>query len=504
MPLAQAWSVALSGMDGRMVEIEADIGGGTPKTVIVGLPDAALNEAKDRVHAAVRNSGEEWPKRQITIGLSPAAVRKAGSSYDLALACVVLAAAGTVPDEPVRTTVMIGELALDGRVRDVCGILPCLLAARRAGVKRAIVPSTAMAEAALVTGMDVLGANELRHVVRWLRGDDDALMTPGSPDIVTREKFPDLEDVVGQPEARWALEVAAAGGHHLLLVGPPGTGKTMLARRLPALLPPLTYEQSLEVTAVHSVAGLLRPEAPLVMTPPFFAPHHSTSIPALVGGGVGLAKPGGISRAHCGVVFLDEACEFAADRLESLRTAMEEGEIRLARRDGVVRYPARFQLILATNPCPCAPPRDTECTCPPNTRRRYFARLSGPFMDRVDLRVRMRPLTRLSSVNGSKPERTEQVRARVWQARERARQRWCEYGWATNAEVPGPSLWREFALPSKATNLLDRGLDAGAITGRGADRCLRVAWTLADLEGADEPDANHVAAALEFRDRRAA
>ncbi|HVV13722.1 YifB family Mg chelatase-like AAA ATPase [Amycolatopsis sp.] len=503
MPMGNAWSVALIGIDGSLVEVEADLGGGMPGMKLVGLPDAGLREAKDRVRSAVRNSGQAWPGEKLTLGLSPANLPKLGSGYDLAIAVAVLIAAERVPSARLMGTVLFGELSLDGRIREVRGLLPGLLAARKAGMKRAIVPAQSLFEAALVDGLDVFGAARLPDVIAWLNGEN-VLAEAEPPAPGPPVEVPDLADVIGQPEARWAIEVAAAGGHHLLLTGPPGVGKTMLAKRLPGLLPMLSAEESLEVTAVRSVHGSLSRASPLVKVPPFVAPHHSASVAALIGGGSGMAVPGLISQAHRGILLLDEACEFSTSALESLRTALEEGEVRIARSKGSVCYPARFQLVLATNPCPCAPPRESDCTCTPWARRRYLARLSGPLLDRVDIRVKMRPITAMTTHEHNAPEPTDVVRKRVLAARERAAARWSERGWRTNAEVPGPALRREFALPRKTTALVDRSLERGFLTARGADRCLRIAWTLADLATAPRPDSDHVAAALEFRDRGAA
>lgn len=506
MSLARAWSAALVGVEGHLVEVEADLASGLPGVVLVGLPDASLHEARDRVRAAVVNSGLTWPAHRITVGLSPAALPKSGSSFDLAIAAAVLAAATVVPADAVERRVLFGELGLDGRVRPVRGVLPAVLAAARGGRERVVVPAGNASEAALVPGVAVEAVESLSDLLSVLRGECPLELPRLPSPAVAVDDGPDLADVVGQAEARLALEVAAAGGHHLLLTGPPGAGKTLLAERLPGLLPALDDDTALEVTAVHSILGLLPPDMPLVRRPPFRAPHHSATLVALVGGGARVLRPGAVSAAHGGVLFLDEAPEFAPGVLDALRQPLESGVVEVARASGSARFPARVQLVLAANPCPCAPARDVDCSCASAVRRRYQSRLSGALLDRVDLRRVVQPLSRADLLApGGGGEASATVRARVAAARAAAADRWAGRPWRLNAGAPGSVLRRELRLPAAATASASRALETGLLSARGYDRVLRVAWTLADLGGRTSPTAADVDVALGLRGvRRAA
>lgn len=504
MSTATAHAVTLTGVHGQMVRVEIDASPGVPGMAVVGLPDTAVREARDRVRAAIGNSGAAWKACKVTISLSPASVRKRGSGFDLALACGCLAAFGSLPPEALDQWVLLAELGLDGVARPVRGMLPMALAAVSAGHGRLLVAEGNGGEAALVPGAEVAVVADLREAVGLLRGDAAPRWAEGlCPDVVPDEG-PDLGDVNGQSTPRLAVEVAAAGGHHLLLHGAPGAGKSLLAERLPGLLPPLTEHQVLEVTAIHSVAGTLGAEAPLVVRPPFQAPHHTATAAALVGGGAGVARPGAVSLAHRGVLFLDETPEFARSVLDTLRQPMERGEVELARGDATVTYPSRFQLVMAANPCPCgrgggATARALECACTPDQRRRYGARLSGPLLDRVDLQVPVLPVTRAELVDGRGGESSRAVRERVLQARERAARRLSGTPWTINAEVPGPVLRSTFRVAPEAMAVVLDEVGRGRLSGRGVDRVLRVAWTLADLSGVGQPGPAEVGGAVALR-----
>jgi len=513
MALAKTKSVALVGVDGFVVDVEAAITSGVPGLHLVGLPDTALSEARDRVRAAIYNSGESWPNRHVTISLFPASLPKKGSSFDLAIAIALLAAAEAVSPAACAGLVMLGELGLDGRVRAVPGVLPAVLAAVHAGCRTVVVPRANAPEADLVPEIRVIPANSLRGLMCYLRdepppvGDeeDEGVSSGPPPDGLTaqlraRRADLDLADVRGQADARHALEVSAAGGHHLCFSGPPGCGKTMLAERLPTLLPPLEREAALEVTAIHSVAGTLPPGRPLINDAPFYAPHHTATTAAMVGGGIGRdIQPGAASLAHHGVLFLDEAPEFQSGVLDALRQPLENGEVMISRSGASTRFPARFTLVLAANPCPCAAAKAVDCRCAPSVRHRYLSRITGPLLDRIDLKLELQPASPAElRYDLEFAESSEVVAERVLLARERAAKRLAATPWRTNAEIPGPELRRRFTPPQESMGPVDNALRLGTLSARGLDRVLRVAWTCADLGSRDEPSVEDVGLALDL------
>ncbi|NUP02371.1 MAG: YifB family Mg chelatase-like AAA ATPase [Nonomuraea sp.] len=505
MAVARTRSVALVGVTGRSVEVEADVGNGLAGIHLIGLPDTALSEARDRVRSAVVNSSYPWPDARITVSLFPASLPKRGSQFDLAIAVAILGAAGVVPAERIAEPFFLGELGLDGRIRAVRGVLPSILGAAAQGEATVIVPSANSGEACLVPDVKVVPMAHLRQLVEWLRKGD----APPEPEITERVEEPspatrpavDLADVVGQPVARRALEVCAAGGHNLWMLGPPGTGKTLLAERLPTLLPDLELDHALEVTAIHSVAGLLPPDSPMINRPPFVSPHHTATAAAIIGGGSTVVRPGAVSLAHRGLLFMDEAPEFPRHVLDSLRQPLESGRVTVSRSAASVTFPARFMLVLAANPCPCAQADDQSetCRCSSTTRRRYLGRLSGPLLDRIDMKVTVARSSRRELLADRQfVESSKTVAERVLMARERAAKRLADTPWRTNAEIPSSVLHADYRPSAAAMKPMTSCLDSGALTARGLDRTLRVAWTLSDLAGKDRPEEDETTAALSF------
>jgi magnesium chelatase family protein len=511
---ATARTIALSGATGHLIDVQVDISQGMVATTLVGRPDASINEARDRCRAALTNSDFTWPStRRVTILLSPADLPKSGPHFDLGIAVAMLAAAGDVPRAALENLVFAGELTLDGRLRAVPGVLPMTMAARARGMTCMVVPEPQAQEAASVPGMAVIGARSLRQVVAHLRREE----IPTAPPVEPLSSEPllswrgeqrlrdlDLSDVLGMLDARFALEVTAAGGHHLMLSGPKGAGKTTLAERIPGLLPDLTVEESLELSAIYSLAGGLPAGGGLITRPPFRAPHHSSSRTSLLGGGTGRVRPGEVSRAHTGTLFLDEFPLFNADIIEALRQPLESGEITIARGEQSATFPARTMVVIACNPCPCGDfhptNRDNRCVCTEVRRREYRKKLSGPIVDRIDVVRHVEPVRPHEARDPlARPEGTASVRARVEAARGRQAERYEGTGWRLNADVPGPTLRDLWPLTDEAARVLEDRVYAGVLTRRGATRVHRLAWTVADLRDRVRPGVEELDVAVRLR-----